>query len=156
MAEIKTERLDSYLPLIAISRDLASTLDLDASALAVEVSLGGQPLAGARVSLYKAGEVSSAGDKDASGRVGLYLGSGLTAGDVAVTVTGHDLLPYRGTCTLAAAVAAQTLCAVVMAGYLSLVNAQALACWARAHDLADSLRLGRGAQTGGLAAGRVW
>ena len=29
MAEIKTERLDSYLRLIDISRDLASTLDLD-------------------------------------------------------------------------------------------------------------------------------
>ena len=33
-----------------------------------------------------------------------------------------------------------------------LVNAQALASWARAHDLAAALRLGRGAQTGGLAA----
>ena len=29
MAEIKTERLDSYRRLIDISRDLASTLDLD-------------------------------------------------------------------------------------------------------------------------------
>jgi len=56
---------------------------------------GGAPLAGARVALYRSGSFQTTGWTDANGQVLLDLPVG-EPGAVRVTVSGEDLVPYRG------------------------------------------------------------
>ncbi|HOX24418.1 MAG TPA: C25 family cysteine peptidase [Candidatus Krumholzibacteria bacterium] len=74
---------------------LAST----ATALPVTVTAAGAPVAGARVAAYQAGTVRSWALTDATGHAVLDL-AGVAAGDLHVTVTGHDLYPYRAVATI--------------------------------------------------------
>ncbi len=64
-------------------------------AVTVAVLDSSTPVAGARVCLFRDGEVQVSGVTDATGAVTLVTPP-LTAGTCAVTVTGDGLLPYRG------------------------------------------------------------
>ncbi|MCB1161131.1 T9SS type A sorting domain-containing protein [bacterium] len=77
-----------------------TSVAVGASAVPVSVRSAGQPVAGARVALYRAGELRVVMDTPASGDVVLPLPAGLAAGDIMVTVTGHNLLAYLGDVTL--------------------------------------------------------
>ena len=66
-----------------------------AGALPVTVTSSGFPVAGARVAVYQANTVRDWAETDASGQAVLAI-DGAATGDVHVTVTGHDLYPYRG------------------------------------------------------------
>jgi len=72
-----------------------TSLALGANALPVDVTLGGQPVAGARVAAYQAGNVHAFGYTDDAGQVVLDI-AGAAGGDVLVTVTGTNLLPHLG------------------------------------------------------------
>ncbi len=82
----------------AFQVDHPSVLSIGANVVPVSVTdpATGLPIAGATVALYKSGEIEAAGITDADGSVRLPV-SGYTAGDLHVTVTAHDRLPYRGT-----------------------------------------------------------
>ena len=85
----------------ALTVDYPSELPPGASAVPVSVTDGGVPVIGARVSLYKDGQVSVSGYTDNSGDVLLALPGGQTAGSLLVTVSGHNLQAHRGSLTLA-------------------------------------------------------
>ena len=72
-----------------------TSLALGANALPVDVSLGGQPVVGARVAAYQAGTVRAFGYTDDAGQVVLDI-AGAASGDVLVTVTGTNLMPHLG------------------------------------------------------------
>lgn len=72
-----------------------SQVSLGAQAVTFVASHDGQPVAGARVTLYRAAEgFQRSGLTDESGQVLLDLPA-LAAGPVTVTVTGHDYLPHQ-------------------------------------------------------------
>jgi len=66
-----------------------------ANSLPLSVSSGGAPVTGALVALYKEGELRSTGYTDAAGDINLPIAD-YTAGEILVTVTKHDHMPYRG------------------------------------------------------------
>lgn len=86
----------------ALSVSYPTGLPAGASAVPVTVTHSGQPVAGARVSLYKSGEVRVSGYTDASGSAVLPLPAGVTAGSLLVTVTGHNLFTHLGSLTIGA------------------------------------------------------
>ncbi|HOX24869.1 MAG TPA: C25 family cysteine peptidase [Candidatus Krumholzibacteria bacterium] len=63
---------------------------------------GGEPLAGARVALYRDSSLRSSGVTGEAGEVLLPLPAGAGAGAVQVTVTGDDLFPHRGSLLIGA------------------------------------------------------
>jgi hypothetical protein len=63
----------------------------------VTVAREGDPVKDALVCAWKAGEFYATGHTDASGNVTLTI-EATTPGDFSVTVTGHTILPYEGTC----------------------------------------------------------
>ncbi|MBK7703145.1 MAG: hypothetical protein IPI34_09780 [bacterium] len=67
--------------------------------VAVNDGLSGLPAEGARVALYKGTEVRVSGLTGPDGTVNLPI-SGLSAGNLLVTVTQHNRLPYKGTVTV--------------------------------------------------------
>jgi len=73
-------------------------LPVGAGSVAVSVSSEGQPAAGLRVAVTKAGEVTAWAYTDETGTAVVPL-SAYSAGTLLVTVTGHDYLPYRGSMT---------------------------------------------------------
>ncbi len=79
--------------------DHPASLPPGAGAVPVTVQVAGSPRAGLRVCLFKDGEVQVSGLTDAAGRVLLPI-SGTTAGSLLVTVTGHEIIPYRSQLTL--------------------------------------------------------
>lgn len=79
--------------------DHATTLAPTTTALPVTVTAAGAPVAGARVAAYQAGTVRSWALTGDSGHAVLDL-AGVAAGDLHVTVTGHDLYPYRAVATV--------------------------------------------------------
>jgi hypothetical protein len=75
--------------------DCPTTVSTGTNPVSVTVQeLGGAPILGALVCLYKDGEVFETGYSDASGQVTLYP-SPLTTGFLDLTVTAHNHLPYR-------------------------------------------------------------
>ncbi len=70
-----------------------------AGAVSVNVSSGGQPVAEARVCIFKDGEISTSAYSDAAGDVVLPL-SGLSSGTLLVTVSGHNLQAHMGSIDL--------------------------------------------------------
>ncbi|MEZ4388179.1 MAG: C25 family cysteine peptidase, partial [Candidatus Krumholzibacteriia bacterium] len=68
-----------------------------AGALPVTVTVGGQPLAGARVTAWRDADLQATAWTGPSGEVLLALPAGLPAGAVHLTVSGDDLMPHRGT-----------------------------------------------------------
>ncbi|MCP4547246.1 MAG: hypothetical protein GY835_12375 [bacterium] len=70
-----------------------------ASGVPVTVSSEGAPVAGARVAAFKDGEVRVTALTDDSGQALLPV-SGLTSGELKVTVYGHNLMPHRGALTI--------------------------------------------------------
>ncbi|MBD3220190.1 hypothetical protein GF314_03030, partial [bacterium] len=66
-----------------------------ASALPATVTSSGEPVAGALVAATHGGSWRALGRTDQDGQVLLTL-DGVPAGDLALTVTGHGLLPYLG------------------------------------------------------------
>jgi len=85
----------------ALTVDYPSDLPPGASAVPVNVMGTGLPVSGARVSLFKDGEVSVSGYTNIAGDVLLALPGGQTAGTLLVTVTGHNLQAHLGDITLA-------------------------------------------------------
>ncbi len=80
--------------------DYPAHISLGAHAISISVQHTGHPMSGARVSLYRnAGDILVTGLTDADGRVLLDLPA-LEAGSLAVTVTGHNLLPHLGGLTV--------------------------------------------------------
>ena len=75
-----------------------STLPVGANSVAVSVTSGGS-VEGARVTLYKDGQIRSIGYTDFTGNVNLPI-SGYSGGTLQVTVTKHDYFPHRGSLTL--------------------------------------------------------
>ncbi len=78
------------------------SLAVGANAVALSVTSGGSPVAGARVALFKAGEIRSVGYTDANGDALLAIAN-YSAGDLSVTALMHNALPYRGSLSLGAA-----------------------------------------------------
>jgi Peptidase family C25/FlgD Ig-like domain/Propeptide_C25 len=71
------------------------------TSLSISVSDGGGPRSGATVCLYKEDDgCQDMGTTDGSGNV-VFDVSAVTLGDLLVTVTGHNLLPYEGTIIVA-------------------------------------------------------
>ena len=100
MGDPASEMWTAYPGQIAV--DHPASLPVGANAVALNVSSGGSPLAGARVALVKDGEVRSTGYTDGAGDALLPI-SGYTAGTLLVTVLSHDRFPYRGSLTLGTA-----------------------------------------------------
>ena len=73
----------------------ATAIDTTGQIFPVTVTKDGLPLAGAKVCLWKPGEVFSVGETAVDGSVSLQVDA-LTAGTLYVTVTGPNLLPYKG------------------------------------------------------------
>jgi hypothetical protein len=71
-----------------------------AEVVPVSVTVDGAPRAGARVAIFQEGLAPVAATTDVSGEVLLPLPAGVQPGEVAVTVTGDDLFPHRGTVLL--------------------------------------------------------
>jgi len=80
----------------AVSAVYPSVVPAGADVLPVAVAAAGQPLAGARVTVWRAGELQATAWTGDAGEVLLSLPPGLTAGEVRVTVSGDDLIPHRG------------------------------------------------------------
>ncbi len=80
--------------------DYPSQLPVGAGALPVSVNAGGTPVAGARVTIYRAGELSLSAYSDENGEVIFPLSPTLAEGELLVTVTGHNLLAHRGSLDL--------------------------------------------------------
>jgi hypothetical protein len=78
-----------------IAVECAGSISVDAVLYGVTATSRGEPLAGARVCLWKPGEVFAVGVTDVGGRVSLPL-AGLTPGQLHVTVTASNVLPYVG------------------------------------------------------------
>jgi hypothetical protein len=77
----------SHLPVVPLG-----AFDFD-----VTVQVQGSPVSNALVCAWKQGEFYAVGRTDGSGSVTLSV-EATTPGDFYVTVTGHGLLPYEGTC----------------------------------------------------------
>ena len=97
MGDPATEMWQALPTVLTVTHPAA--LPVGANALPVAVRGPGGPLAGARVAAVKNGEVRAVAVTDASGEVVLPLAAH-TAGSLLVTVTGPDLLPYRGAVTV--------------------------------------------------------
>ncbi len=80
--------------------DYPLLLPTGAGVLPVAVTAAGMPLPGARVTVYRAGELSLSAYSDDNGEVLLPLSPGLAAGELLVTVTGHNLLAHMGSMNL--------------------------------------------------------
>ncbi len=76
-----------------------SSLHIGGNAVPVNVSTGGQPVEGARVAIYKGGDVSSYAYTDQFGDAFVPMDAS-SQGTLYVTVTGHNLYPHQGTLTL--------------------------------------------------------
>jgi len=72
-----------------------ASVDTSAQMFPVAVTAGGMPVAGARVCLWKPGEVYVVGETGADGSVSLLVDTA-TMGTLYVTVTGPNVLPYVG------------------------------------------------------------
>ena len=75
------------------------TLHIGANTVAVNVMSEGFPLEGARVSIWKDGDVLSHAYTDQFGDAFVPMDAS-SQGTLYVTVTGHDLYPYQGTLSL--------------------------------------------------------
>jgi len=75
------------------------SLHIGANVVPVTVSSGGQPVEGARVALFKDGDVHSVALTDAFGEALVPLDAS-SQGTLYVTVTGHNLYPYQGSLAL--------------------------------------------------------
>ncbi|MDP6417979.1 MAG: C25 family cysteine peptidase [Candidatus Krumholzibacteria bacterium] len=75
------------------------SLPTGANSVPVTVFDSGMPVKNARVALFKNGEVRSTGWTNSSGQVLLGF-EGASAGEMFVTVTGHNLYPYQGSLSL--------------------------------------------------------
>ena len=99
----------------AVPRSLAVTypanLTSAANSLPVNVTSGGQPEAGALVTVFRAGVLQVSAVTGNDGHVNLPL-SGLTDGVYQLTVTGRNLLPHQGGLNVGALAAAVHLAAV--------------------------------------------
>ena len=86
----------------ALSVVYPALVAVGANAVPVRVTSGGGPVAGARVALFKEGEIRSIGYTDDSGSALLPI-SGYSAGALTVTVIGHNYHPHRGSLSLGVA-----------------------------------------------------
>lgn len=84
----------------ALSVSYPAQLPPGADAVPVTVLSGGLPVADARVSLFKSGEISETAYSDAQGEVVLPLPTDASAGELLVTVSGHNLLSHLGSLQL--------------------------------------------------------
>ncbi|KPL05248.1 MAG: hypothetical protein AMJ73_01700, partial [candidate division Zixibacteria bacterium SM1_73] len=75
--------------------DYPPTIAMAPSEVTITVETAGGPFYGALVCLMKGDEVFETGYTDAAGQVTLYP-SPLTPGDVELTITGHNVLPFEG------------------------------------------------------------
>lgn len=83
-------------PAESLSADLPSSVNIGPNTVEITVeNFGSQPVFGALVCLYKGAEVFETGYTDVAGQVTLYPNP-LTAGEVQVTVTAHNFLPFDG------------------------------------------------------------
>jgi hypothetical protein len=80
----------------------AASIALSDTAIAVTVTIGGTPLAGARVTAYKPDDEYSTGTTDAAGQVQLPFRAD-APGSVTLTVTGYDCKPYQAAISLTGA-----------------------------------------------------
>jgi len=85
----------------AIAVVAPSAIDTGSQLLGVSVKIGATPLAGARVCLWKEGEVYAVGETDLAGSVSLLVDAA-TPGTLKVTVTARNVLPYLGEATVVA------------------------------------------------------
>ena len=84
----------------ALTVNHAASVPLGTNQLSVAVTgPGGAPVAGAWVHLFREGLISDGASTDAAG-VALLPLDGSSAGTVQVTVSGHNLYPYRGSLTV--------------------------------------------------------
>ncbi len=74
-------------------------LAVGANSVALNVSSSGLPVEGAGVALYKDGELRVTGYTDAAGAANLPI-AGYGAGELLVTVTKHNFMPYLGSLDL--------------------------------------------------------
>jgi len=79
--------------------DHPDVLPVGVGSVPITVTTGGSPLAGARVTVYKDGEISVSGVTDSAGRITCVLPDH-SSGSLLVTVWGHGLMPYRGALSL--------------------------------------------------------
>ena len=88
-------------PAESLSLDLPPSVDPGPNTVEVTVQdREGQPVSGALVCLYKGTEVFETGYTDPDGQVILYPDP-LTSGQVNVTVTAHNFLPFQGSMDVA-------------------------------------------------------
>ncbi len=88
-------------------------LPLGINAVPVSVAVAGSPLADARVSIFKADEILVSGYTDAFGQVTLPV-TAVTEGELRVTVTRHNHLPYRGSLNLGSVTLFATLAEMII------------------------------------------
>lgn len=81
----------------ALAVDHPATLPVGANNLELSVTSGGQPLAGARVGLVQGEALLGAAFTDATGAAHLTLSPVGESGELALTVTAPDHLPYEAT-----------------------------------------------------------
>lgn len=83
-----------------LSVSVPMTVPFGADCVTISVMQGSLPRPNAWVYLYRAGEIGVGGYTDFAGMVDLPIATS-TLGPVQVTVTGHNLYPYRGGFTIA-------------------------------------------------------
>ena len=83
----------------AITVTAPASLDTTPQVFAVNVMNGAAPLAGAKVCLWKEGEVYVVGETDGSGNASLAVDA-MTPGTLLLTVTAPNMLPYLGQATV--------------------------------------------------------
>ncbi len=93
MGDPATEMWTGVPQVLAVTHP--AQLNAQANAVPVTVTRGGQPLAGALVSIYQSGTVRATAYTDGNGSVVLPV-TGVVNGALQVTVTGHNLKPYLG------------------------------------------------------------
>jgi hypothetical protein len=93
MGDPATNMWTSYPSILDV--DHPTTLPVGSNSVPVTVRVDGSPLEGARVCVYKEGQVSITGYTDPSGHVNLPI-SGHSLGTMLVTVIKHDHFPYLG------------------------------------------------------------
>jgi len=79
--------------------DHEATMPVGANSLPVQVSSGGSPVQDALVTLYQSGTVRFSGYTDFAGQVHLPA-AGAVAGELRVTVTKRNFIPYQGITTI--------------------------------------------------------
>ncbi len=82
-----------------------ASFSLSDTSIAAIVTIGGQPLANARVTAYKARDAFQSGLTDAAGLVRLPFRLD-SLGTITLTVTGYDCRPYQGTINVTPAASA--------------------------------------------------